>query len=88
MFADIVVDLFASIHVIDMNMHKPHLTNQIERLTFKNQPNQVILVDNGEGKLVPTARRLDLFGMYKNTFNVTGDNSMFVELVQKFFGRK
>ena len=88
MFADIVVDLFASIHVIDMNMHKPHLTNQIERLTFKNQPNEVILVDNGEGKLVPTARRLDLFGMYKNTFNVTGDNSMFVELVQKFFGRK
>ena len=88
MFADIIVDLFASIHIIDMNKHKAHLTNQIERLVFKNQPNHVVLQVSEDGKEVPVARRLDLFGMFANTWNVTGSNSMFVELLQKFFGRK
>lgn len=88
MFASIVVDLFASIHILSMNTHKPYLTNQIERLSFKNQPNEVIMVENDEGKLVPNVRRLDLYGMYKNGWNVTGDKSMFGELLSKFFGRK
>ena len=88
MFAGLVVDLFASIHVLDMNKHKPFLTNQVERLTFKNQPNEVILVTNLEGKEVPTVRRLDLHGMFSDSWNVTNSTSMFVELLKKFFGRK
>ena len=88
MFANIVVDLFASIHVIEMNMHRPHLTNQIERLVFKNQPNHVLLEESDSGALVPVVHRLNLFGMFSASWNVTGSKSMFVELLTKFFGRK
>lgn len=88
MFANIVVDLFASIHVIELNMHRPHLTNQIERLVFKNQPNHVLLEESDSGALVPVVHRLNLFGMFSASWNVTGSKSMFVELLTKFFGRK
>lgn len=86
-FANLVVEMFASIHMIDANRDKAFLTNQVERLTFKNQPNEIYLSKDKDGNEVVKVRRLDLCGIYSQSWNVTGANSMFSELVTKFFGR-
>lgn len=85
--ADLVVDIFYSIHSLESNKHKAFLMNQIERLTFKDSPNHLVLVQDMYGNDKLASRKLDLFGIYKDSWNVTGSKCLFAEFVYKFFGR-
>lgn len=88
LFANYVVDMFASIHMVfnANNRNKPFLTNQVERLVFKNQPSEVYIYMKDDKEVVGF-RRLDFNGIFADSWNVTDSNNMYAELVAKFFGR-
>lgn len=86
-FASVVCSLLLNVHSVELNKHKTTLTNQYERLVFKNQPKEIFEYTDLDGNSQYGSRRANFFGMFAESWNVTGTYSMFTEYLVRFYGR-
>lgn len=86
-FAALVCTLMLHVHSVELNKHKSTLTNQYERLVFKNQPKEIFEYTDLDGNSQYGSRRANFFGMFAESWNVTGTYSMFTEYLVRFYGR-
>lgn len=86
-FPEALVNIMLNVHSVDSKGDFEYLNNQIERLVFKDSPRILFKYRDLSGNEKVGSRLLLLKGLFQESWNITGDKSMFATFFTKFFSK-
>lgn len=86
-FAGLVASTLLHLHNVFLphNKAKDTLNNQFERMVFKDQAKELIILVDEDDKEIPAMVRVNWYGKFECSWNITGDDNMFTKYVERYY---